>query len=183
MTFLGDCYDEKGDTKGSNFSFAVYFTETNVLYYVDPLGWPVPERFIHIMHNLIDNIRGDTRTTPMTICPLHSNINAHDDIDIEFVHNCLEHCWSFYPFQYDNNICGISVIISMCLIAINEAAFLSLRGTTDLSHASFRYLKHISIYNDFLRITIAKWILSGFVDLSLLSANMAALPLRKLPRS
>ena len=69
----------------------------------------------------------------------------------------------------------------MCLVAINEAAFLSLRGTTDLSHASFRYLKHISIYNDFLRITIAKWIFSGFVDLSLLSANMAPWPLRKLP--
>ena len=82
-TFLGDCYDQRGNTKGSHFSFAVYFTETNVLYYGDSLGWPVPERFIHIMHNLIDNIRGDTRTTPMTICPLHSNINAQDDIDIE----------------------------------------------------------------------------------------------------
>ena len=73
MTFLGDCYDEKGDTKGSNFSFAVYFTETNVLYYVDPLGWPVPERFFHIMH-LIDNIRRDTCTTPTTISHLYSNI-------------------------------------------------------------------------------------------------------------
>ena len=71
----------------------------------------------------------------------------------------------------------------MCLVAINKAAFLSLRDTTDLSHASFCYLKHISIYNDFLRITIAKWILSRFVDSSLLSTNITPLSLRKLPRN
>ena len=120
-TFISGDANERGMRVGCHFSFGVYFRQSNEFFYGDSLGWPVPSTLWNILDTLLQGLYPRYCEKSMRVYPLHSNM--------PFKHLCNNYCWEYYPLQYDSHICGVSVIVSKCLVAFDEASFLSLRGT------------------------------------------------------
>eukprot|EP00795_Rhopilema_esculentum_P016114 gene16114-7464_t len=80
------------------------------------------------------------------------------------------------PAKRDGHICGVSTIICMCLAAYDFCSFISLKGTTEDENIGYRYLKNISHYSDFLRLTIAKWCMDGEIDVESLNTHRQTYP-------
>ena len=56
----------------------------------------------------------------------------------------------------------------MCMAACSDAAFVSLTGAPDNGIKGFEYLRHVSSYNDFLRLVVFQWLLNQTIDISML---------------
>ena len=62
----------------------------------------------------------------------------------EIFHSCSKDCWKHYPLQTCSQICGISIIISMCLATCPDDSFLSLMGAPEQATEGFAYVRRIS---------------------------------------
>ena len=85
----------------------------------------------------------------------------------EIFHTCINERWRHYPLQVCSYICGMSTILSMCLAASLDESFVSLTGSID-QVKGYEYLRHISSYNDFLRLVVFQWLLNKKSDISMI---------------
>eukprot|EP00794_Sanderia_malayensis_P010304 gene10304-11367_t len=138
--------------RGCHLAFGSYSPNKNELLYGDSLRWPVPEDVKNFFAQLAAKLNENKSIPSITVIELHYDDQiANKVLNGVFTHKCTANCWAFYPLQQDSHIGGISVIIPLCIAALDEPSFKSLRG----GHSIFSYLKSISEYNDFLRLTIS----------------------------
>ena len=161
-TYLGNTMIGSKVISGCHFAMGIYYTEQNQLVHGDSQGWPMPQSVIQDLKQVISTIFGMEKAQEMAYTMCHTpNKN-------EIVHSCSENCWRYYPHQTCSHICGISTIISICLAASPDDAFLYLKGAPDQAFNGFQYLKNISWYNDFLRLLVLQWLLDQKIDISML---------------
>ena len=93
---------------------------------------------------------------------------SHNPTNKGSIHSCDTYCWRYYPLQTCSNICGVSIIISMCLAATADNSFLSLKGSSERVFSGFYYLQDISKYSDFCRFVVMQWLLNEKIEISAL---------------
>ena len=148
---------------GNHFATCVYYFESDTLFYGDSLGYPFPVSLEGIFKDILALVGSKERAERCKIKSIHCTslgTNASG-------HVCNNKCWSHFPLQTDSTICGIATLMCMALAAFDDASFFSLRGLPSNRFSHFRYIKDVSQYNDFLRLTAAKWLFTGYIDLSL----------------
>ena len=165
-TYIGNVTIDGRTHEANHYATCFYDIKSNYLIYGDSLGYPIPEGFERIFKQMLSLTVGEKEAARCTIRASHCNGE-----EISGPHVCNKNCWTFFPLQTDGSICGIATIICMCLASFGEASFLSLRGVPSERGIKFRYLKDVSHYNDFLRLTVARWLIFGFIDLSLASGG------------
>ena len=165
---IGDLEHNGEICKGTHFSSCLYDVESNHLLYGDSLAMPMPLQFWEIFVKFLALLFGSEKAKRCTVQQLHKNDNSSLS-----KHKCTSECWSFFPLQEDHSSCGISTIFALCLFALDDSAFFSLRGCPDTGNPKFDYLKNISQYSCFLRLVITKWIFSGNIDLTIARSERA----------
>ena len=160
-TYLGNTMIGNKLVSGCHFAMGVYYAEQNEWFYGDSQGWLLPENVVGDLQQLISVVYGSetSHNTVFSMC--------HTPQKNEIFHSCSKECWKHYPLQTCSHICGISVIISMCLAACPDDSFLSLKGGPEQATEGFAYIRRISDYNEFLCLVVMQWLLTGKVDISL----------------
>ena len=148
---------------GNHFATCVYYFESDTLFYGDSLGYPFPVGLEGIFKDILALVGSKERAERCKIKSMHCTSLGTDTNG----HVCNNKCWSYFPLQKDSTICGIATLMCMALAAFDDASFFSLRGLPSKRFSHFRYIKDVSQYNDFLRLTAAKWLFSSYIDLSL----------------
>ncbi len=169
--YIGDVNYEDINVEATHFTSCVYDSKTNCLFYGDSLALPVPEKFLKIFTELLGLIYDENTASQCSFESMHCN-----DHSLNQIHECSSKCWHYFPLQKDHASCGISAIFCMCLAALNDESFFSLRGwpeldILDFGCPDFGYLRDLSQFGDYLRLVIVKWLFSGSVDLSLACAK------------
>eukprot|EP00112_Aurelia_sp_Birch-Aquarium-sp1_P023018 Seg6701.2 transcript_id=Seg6701.2/GoldUCD/mRNA.D3Y31 product="hypothetical protein" protein_id=Seg6701.2/GoldUCD/D3Y31 len=164
--YIGNVTIDGQTHKANHYATCFYDVKSNYLIYGDSLGYPIPDAFEKVFKKMLSLTVGQREATRCALRASHCN-----ETQISGPHVCNKNCWTFFPLQTDGSICGIATIVCMCLASIDEASFLSLRGLPSGRGVKFRYLKDISRYNDFLRLTVARWLLFGVIDLSFASGG------------
>ena len=177
-TYLGHTAIDGVYCSGNHFACCIYYSDSNTLYYGDSLGYDIPSDVIRIFKEFLCLFGDNEIASQCLVTSMHCNVYTAGN------HVCSNDCWTFFPLQTDSSICGISTIFCMCLAALDDASCMSLLGIPVCENSHYRYLRNVSRYNDFLRLVVAKWLLSGCIDLSVARGEECpALPNYDVPDS
>eukprot|EP00112_Aurelia_sp_Birch-Aquarium-sp1_P013996 Seg2997.2 transcript_id=Seg2997.2/GoldUCD/mRNA.D3Y31 product="HMG domain-containing protein 3" protein_id=Seg2997.2/GoldUCD/D3Y31 len=159
---------------GTHYAVGVYYFKENVLYYGDSLGWPIPLQFRETFLSYLTLLRDRTTANNCHISAMHAEQDGSRPSS-SAMHHCNPDCWVYYPLQDDGHICGVAAIFMLCLAAFGDSEFLALRGLPNVHKSHFRYVKNISQYSDFLRLTIIGWLMDFEVNLTTVRAQKSLL--------
>ena len=162
-TFLGNTVIQNEPITGCHYAVGVYNKTRNALFYGDSKGWPIPSIVKRDFRSCISLLFGENVGAKMTVSLCHSQ--SFDKLSDSFNHQCTEHCWKHFPLQTCNSICGISAAMSMSLASFDFDAYLSLKGNATDEHNKYSYLKNVTKYGTFLRLTLIQWILENKIDI------------------
>ena len=168
---LIDYVDDSGKTyTPAHYAIGICNLFNGDVVYGDSKGWEAPlrinETIYTILHNFVD------RNLSCSI--KHCHFNAKLPVVPENNHICVEECAKIFPLQNRSSECGLSVIVIAVLAALDENKFSVLCSNGLIQDHEMSYLKNISEYLNFIRLTLVKWLMECRLEVTDLIAEIPA---------
>ena len=139
-----------------------------LIVYGDSKGWEaqlrISETIDTILHNFVD--------CNLSCSIKHCHFNAKIAVLPENNHICVEECAKTFPLKNRSSECGLSVIVIAVFAALHENKFSVLCSDVLIQDHKLSYLKNISEYSNFIRLTLVKWLMECRLEVTDLIAEI-----------
>ena len=131
--------------------------------YCDTLGWETP---VNLKSKVDSVLRIFVEELNVPVKPMHGIKKAHSfNMNTSNEHECNKYCLPNIPLQTCQNVCGvISVIMaSLCVVSPHVWSCLISSDCTLLPE-ELHWLKHPTMYSDYLRTVLISWLINNEVN-------------------
>lgn len=108
---------------GNHWTYFVFSTTLDELYYGDSLGWKLPLNLLSIMKPIFEALysaSGKTYVKP------HIPVLMHQSVAPNTQHKCSRYCFQAFPQQKCANACGLSPVFMAAVAATRESVWSSI---------------------------------------------------------
>ena len=150
----------------SHYAFASFLFCDSKVRYADTMGLKIPSEFIEKVNFILSYF--DVEPT-YHYC--HDPRGTVIEDEPRFIsHMCTQYCSKIYPLQTCTNVCGVALLIGMCIASASKTDFVEMcKPGGSLCFSKFAYLRNISHYSHFLRLVLMQYLVKFCPDLQVIS--------------